>query len=323
MPLTIWCNSTFNEAATLRLKEGLGECTLVVSPHSSASVLVAGRSDASMAEADVAFGQPDVADCLKYTRLRWVEVSTAGYTRYDTDAFREAFRARGSILTSASAVFADSCAQHVLAMMLAHGRQLLPSYRDQLTDQSWHYAERRYASRRMTGATVLMLGYGAIGRRFAELLAPFGCTLYAVRRQARSELGVRIAAVEDLTRVLPLADHVVNILPDNEATRDFVNARRLSCLKPGAVFYNVGRGSTVDQRALADSLESGRLGAAYLDVTSPEPLPPGDRLWTAPNCYITPHTAGGRNDQDEALVEHFLTNLSAYTRGEPLVDRVI
>lgn len=323
MPLTIWCNTKFEEAAERRLREGLSGHRLIESPLASASVLVAGGRDESLAEADVAFGQPDAQDCMLYRSLRWVEVSTAGYTRYDTEEFKEAFKSRGAVFTNASEVFADSCAQHALAMMLALGRQLLPSYRDQLQDRSWHYSERRYDSRRLTGTTVLFLGYGAIGRRLAGLLAPFGCTLYAVRRQTRSEAGVRIVSVEDLTRVLPLADHVIDILPDNEATRGFVNARRLACFKQGARFYNIGRGTTVDQRALAESLESGRLGAAYLDVTVPEPLPPSDPLWTAPNCFITPHTAGGRHDQDLALVEHFLANLQAFENGNPMIDRVV
>ena len=96
-----------------------------------------------------------------------------------------------------------------------------------------------------------------------------------------------------------------------------------SCFKPGAKFYNVGRGTTVDQRALLEALRSGRLGAAYLDVFETEPLPPDDPLWTAPNCYLTPHTAGGRHDQDEAIVKHFLKNLAAFERGEPLVDRIV
>jgi phosphoglycerate dehydrogenase-like enzyme len=123
--------------------------------------------------------------------------------------------------------------------------------------------------------------------------------------------------------VLPLADHVINILPDNDSTRNYVNARRLGWFKPGARFYNVGRGTTVDQTALLDALQSGRLGAAYLDVTEPEPLPVAHPLWTAPNCYITPHTAGGRRDQDEALVKHFLSNLAAFERGTPMVDRIV
>jgi len=323
MALTIWCNTLFSEAATRLLHEGTAAHRLVQARAASASVLEAGARDPALALADIALGQPDPADCRRHRRLRWVELTTAGYTRYDTEEFREGFRARGAALTTASGVFADPCAQHVLAMMLALGRQLLPSYRDQLTDQSWHYAERRYASQLLTGQTVLLLGYGAIARRLVELLQPFGCTIYAVRRQARSELGVRVIGVEELTRVLPLADHVVNVLPDNETTRAFVNARRLACCQPAARFYNVGRGATVDQRALAEALHAGRLGAAYLDVFEPEPLPPEQALWRAPNCFITPHTAGGRADQDEALVRHFLKNLAAFARGEALTDRVI
>jgi phosphoglycerate dehydrogenase-like enzyme len=323
MNLTIWCNGKFGDEAERLFVDGLRGHRLVFAAERSASVLTAGQADPALAEADVALGQPDAAQCLACRRLKWVEVTTAGYTRYDTPEFREGFKARGAAFTNASAVFAEPCAQHVLAMMLALGRQLPASYRDQLTDHSWHYAERRYDSRLLTGQTVLFLGFGAIGRRLAELLAPFRMELYAVRRQTRSEPGVRIVPEADLTRVLPLADHVVNILSDNETTRNYVNARRLSWFKPGARFYNVGRGSTVDQRALLEALESGRLGSAYLDVMDPEPLPPDHPLWTAPNCLITPHTAGGRRDQDEAIVRHFLANLDSFARGAPMTDRVV
>ncbi|HEX3728166.1 MAG TPA: NAD(P)-dependent oxidoreductase, partial [Opitutaceae bacterium] len=79
----------------------------------------------------------------------------------------------------------------------------------------------------------------------------------------------------------------------------------------------------VDQEALVEALQHGPLGGAYLDVTEPEPLPPGHPLWTAPNCYITPHTAGGRDDQDEALVRLFLRNLGAFAQGKPLEDRIV
>jgi iron complex outermembrane receptor protein len=160
--------------------------------------------------------------------LRWVEVTSAGYTRYDTPEFLEAFRSRGSAFSNMSGVFADPCAQHALAMMLALNRQLLPSHVDQLTDQSWHYTERRYASAILTGQTVLLLGFGAIGRRLADLLAPFGVKVYAVRRQTRSERGVTIIPEEQLTAVLPEADHVVNVLPENASTINYVNARRLA-----------------------------------------------------------------------------------------------
>jgi phosphoglycerate dehydrogenase-like enzyme len=323
MSLTIWCNTKFNPAATAQLVAGVQPHRLVWAETVSTNVLQAGQPDEALAKADVAFGQPLPADCLNNEKLRWVEVTTAGYTRYDTPEFKEAFRARGSIFTNASEVFADPCAQHVLAMMMALGRNLLPSYRDQLGEHAWNYEQRRYDSVLLTGQTVLLLGYGAIGRRLAHLLAPFGMTVYAVRRQTRSEAGVRIIPEEKISSVLPLADHVINILPDNASTRGYVNARRLACCKRGARFYNVGRGTTVDDAALLEALHTGRLGAAYLDVFEPEPLAPAHPFWTTPNCYVTPHTAGGRRDQDEALVQHFLRNLAAFTQGGTWVDRVV
>lgn len=321
--LTIWCNAKFSDAVMRRLEEGTRAHHLVYAATASTSVLAAGRPDPALERADVAFGQPDPNQCLALPNLRWVEVTTGGYTRYDTPEFREGFAARGAVFSNVSTVFADPCAQHVLGMMLALGRQLLPSYRDQLGERPWQYEQRRYDSRLLTGQTVLMLGYGAIGRRLAELLAPFDMKLLAVRRQTRSERGVRIIAEESVSSALEIADHVVNILPDNPSTRNYVNARRLSCCKPGARFYNVGRGTTVDERALLEALQSGRLGAAYLDVFETEPLPPSHPLWSAPNCFITPHTGGGHHDQDERIVEHFLKNLAAFSSGGTLVDRIV
>src|SRR3569623_1140283 len=128
MSLTIWCNAKFSEADTRLLVEGTRDHQLVWSHSASASVLDAGKADPLLASADIAFGQPDAGQCLKCGKLRGVEVTTAGYTRYDTPEFQETFRARGSIFSNVSQVFADPCAQHVLAMLLAFGRQLLPSH---------------------------------------------------------------------------------------------------------------------------------------------------------------------------------------------------
>ncbi len=322
-PLTIWCNAKFTDRATQRLVAGLAAHQLVWAAHASPSVLDGGAPEPALAGADIVLGQPDPAACLASARLRWVEVTSAGYTRYDTPQFQEAFRARGAAFSCMSGVFADPCAQHVLALMLALGRQLYASHLDQLGAHGWAYGPRRAVSHLLTGQTVLLLGYGAIGRRLTELLTPFGMKIYALRRHARSESGVHIVAEEQLTAVLPLADHVVNILPDNASTQRFVNARRLACCKPSARFYNVGRGTTVDEPALIEALRSGRLDAAGLDVFETEPLPPDNPLWTTPNCFCTPHTAGGRHDQDDAIVAHFLANLTAFSTGGMMTDRVV
>lgn len=323
MSLKIWCNTKFSDAATKRLIAGAHPHRVMFATKANASVLVTGGSDPALAEADIAFGQPAPNDCIASPKLRWIALSTAGYTRYDHEDFKEVLRERGTPLTNASQVFAESCAQHVLAMMLGLARQLPQALSDQLKDRSWKWAEHRYNSRSLVGQTVLLLGFGAIGRRLVELLEPFRMKVLALRRQTRSEQAVRIIAAENISTALAEADHVVNILPENDSTIGYVNARRLACFKTGARFYNVGRGTTVDQTALLESLQSRRLDAAYLDVTDPEPLPQEHPLWTAPNCFITPHTAGGRHDQDEALVEHFLANLAAFQAGMPLTDRVV
>jgi len=319
----IWCNGDFGTEGMALLREGTRAHTLVLSAALNSSVLAVGTRDPAMKGVEIAFGQPDAADCMETPTLRWIEVSSAGYTRYDTEEFRTALRQRGALFTNASQVYADPCAEHVLAMMLALGRQLLPSYHSQLTDHGWPYEDRRGKTRLVRGQTLTMLGFGAIGRRLAELLAPFGLRLYALRRQLRSEPGVHVVAEESLTRVLGESDHVVNILPENEATRNYVNARRIGCFKAGARFYNVGRGATVDQDALIAGLKSGRIGAAYLDVMVPEPLPPGHPLWSTPNCYLTPHSAGGQQQGELALVRHFLANLAAFEKGGSLTDRVV
>lgn len=324
MGLTIWCNTEFSDPARSLLIEQTREHRLIWASSRSANVLQAAERDVQIAEADILFGQPALEDCFAYNNVQWIEVTTSGYTRYDTPEFKETFRARGGVFTCAAEVFADPCAQHVLAMMLALGRSLLPSHEAQLTERAWAYEKRRYDSVLLTGQTVLMLGYGAIGRRLTELLAPFGMKLIAVRRQTRSERGVKIISEENLSSALGEADHVVNILPDNASTSGYVNARRLGCCRPQTKFYNVGRGKTVDESALIDALERGKLASAYLDVFTEEPLPPSHRFWTTKNCFVTPHTAGGRRDQDEALVRHFLANLARFTRNaEGMTGRIV
>jgi len=94
-------------------------------------------------------------------------------------------------------------------------------------------------------------------------------------------------------------------------------------MKQGAILYNIGRGSTVDQDALAGSLRANHLGAAWLDVTDPEPLPEGHPLLTLPNCFITPHTAGGHHNEAETLVRHFLGNFQQFVQNKPLSNRIM
>jgi phosphoglycerate dehydrogenase-like enzyme len=282
-----------------------------------------GQAEALLGDADVAFGQPDADQCAALGRLRWVHLSSAGYTAFDRPAIREALVTRGAYLSTSSSVYSEPCAQHVLALMLAEVRQIPRSLRHQLTDRAWQTSRTRAEANLLHKQTVAMVGFGAIGRRLVELLAPFGLTVFGVRRRPDGREPVPMVPLADVDGLLARADHVVNILPASAETARFFDRTRFAGFRPGGVFYNIGRGTTVDQEALIESLASGRLRAAYLDVTDPEPLPPEHPLWSAPNCVITPHSAGGHADEQERLVHHFLKNLRRFETNESLADRIL
>ena len=322
-PLTVWCNAKLPPAAMDELRRGLSRHRLMLSITPPTGNLASSPPDPELAGADVALGQPDPAQVMTLPRLQWVHLTSAGYTRYDRGDLRAALRQRGAALTNSSAVYAEPCAEHAFAMMLSLARRLPQCVADQRATRAWNAAEHRARSRALVGQTVAIIGYGAIGRRLAELLAPLRMNVTAVRRRPAGDEAVPVVAQDRVDEVLPRADHVVNILPDNPETVGFFGRARLRAIKPGGVFYNIGRGTTVDQAALLEGLTSGHLAGAYLDVTDPEPLPPDHPLWRAPNCFITPHTAGGHDDEFAQLVRHFCDNLRRFERGEPLADRVV
>lgn len=325
MSLTVWANHELRPGARELFYDSLARlgCRVIQSAKSSRSVLTPGEPDPTLAEADIAYGQPAPDDVMACPKLRWVALSTAGYTRYDRDDFRAAMRARGTVVTNASSVFAHPCAEHALAMMLAFTRELPRYIVNQQGPRAWNYAEGRYSIETLEEKTVVLLGYGAIGRRLRELLAPFRCRVIGVRRQPRGDEGIETVRDAEAFTVLPLADHVVNCLPDAPATRHFCNAAFFAQLRRGAWFYNIGRGSTVDQTALLSALRSGHVRAAFLDALDPEPLPPEHPLWAEPHCHLTPHVAGGHRGQDESLVRHFTGNLQRFISGSPLSDRIL
>lgn len=321
--LTIWCNAHFPQPAMRLLREGIGPHRLLLPEVRNTLNLAAGTLDPLLEQADVAFGQPDPRQVIELSRLRWVHLTTAGYTRYDTPGIRDAVRLRQAILTNSSTVYANPCAQHLLAMMLALARELPTCWVEQATIRTWRAAEHRFNCRLLDGQTALILGFGAIAKRLVELLAPFRMNLTAVRRKVTGNEPVPTYRYSELRRLVTQADHVINILPANSSTEELFNADLIAAMKPSAIFYNIGRGSTVDEVCLRTALETNSIAAAYLDVSMVEPLPPDNPLWVTPNCWITPHTAGGQREEFERLVEHFLENLRRFTAGEPMNDRII
>lgn len=307
--LKIWTSGNFGESATALLVDGIETADYWLATE-----------DSDLATAVIAFGQPDVGTVMGSTTLRWIQLDSAGYERYDNDEFRQYVKRSGLVVTNSSSAYAQPCAEHTLAMIYGMARQIPGACKAQTTDHSWPMAALRAESRLLRGQNVLMLGYGAIGRTIAGLLAPLQMRLRGYRRRPDGTEGIPMVDNGLLATELALADHVINILPASPATRKFCDDGFFGAMKRGAIFYNIGRGMTVDQEALIAALESGQLGGACLDVTDPEPLPTDHRLWTAPNCLITPHTAGGQRFEKRVIVDHFLGNLNRYLAGERLSD---
>jgi phosphoglycerate dehydrogenase-like enzyme len=322
-PLRIFSDTFLGEAAALQLVTGAAPHEIVLPPSLATSALVRTAAPPSLSDIDIAFGQPDVASILASERLRWVHLTSAGYTRYDTAAFRAAAKARGLMVTNSSSVYAEPCAEHVFAFMLSQARRLPESLRSRFPNGSAPWGKLRHSSPLLRHQRVVILGFGGIATRLLEMLQPFDMHIVALRREARGNEGVPVITLKELPVALAQADHVVNILPANADSDGFISAERLAQMKPGAVLYNIGRGTTVDQMALVEALHSGRLGAAWLDVTEPEPLPEGHPLLSAPNCFITPHVAGGHQDESGSLVRHFLFNLPRFMARQTLLDRVM
>lgn len=306
------------------LRVGCRGHELVFSERPAASVLATAAHDPQVATADIVFGQPDPAMLRDAPRLKWLQVSTSSITRYDHPAFRALVAQRGIRVSNSASVYSEACAEHALSFMLAQSRRLAVSLQTRTPGGSDTWHALRQSCVPLRGQTLLLLGYGAIGRRLVELLRPFGMNILAYRRRARGDEGVPVISEAELEATLKSGvDHLMNILPDSAQTRGFFNADRFASMRPGAVFYNIGRGATVDQDALLNALRAGQLKAAWLDVTDPEPLPDDHPLRMLPNCHITPHVAGGHADEAQTLVRHFLENLGHFVRQEPLRDRVM
>jgi phosphoglycerate dehydrogenase-like enzyme len=322
--LRIYVDFGMPDDALELLRAGTMGHDLVFPKQLTASVLAGAAPDPEFATADIAFGQPDPGAVADAARLKWIQISTSGITRYDTSEFRALVAGRGIPVCNAARVYAEACAVHAMSFILAHTRSLPRALASREDSSAPAWKELRASGTTLQGATVLIVGFGTIGRRLTELLRPFGANVIAHRRKPRGDEGVPVVTDAELADVLATkADHVVNILPDSPTTRGFFDEARFAAMKAGAVFHNIGRGSSVDQDALLRALQSGRLAAAWLDVTEPEPLPDGHPLLALPNCHITPHIAGGHRGESVTLVRQFLDNFGRFQRGEPLIDRVM
>jgi phosphoglycerate dehydrogenase-like enzyme len=189
--------------------------------------------------------------------------------------------------------------------------------------RDWIRDQMHETSRTLEGATLVIVGFGAIGQEIARKAKAFDMTVITATRAGRAGPTVDQAVTrERLHEVLPQADVVVLCLPVEADTVRMFGDDAFARMKPDALFVNVGRGDLVDEDALIRALSSKRIGGAALDVTTVEPLPPDSPLWTFDNVLISPHSAGCGKDGSERFNAIFAENLRRYRVGEPLIGLV-
>lgn len=224
----------------------------------------------------------------------------------------------GVRLCNARGVHEASTAELTLALILASLRGIPDFVRAQ--DRGEWLGGFRPA---LADRTVLIVGYGSIGAAIEDRLVPFEVApVVRVARSARTTARGPVHPLTELPALLPEADVVILSTPLTEATRGLVDAEFLGRMKDGALLVNVARGPVVDTKALLAELESGRLTAA-LDVTDPEPLPPGHPLWHAPGIVVSPH-AGGPTSAFLPRAERLLVDqLTRFVNREPLRNVIL
>ncbi len=216
------------------------------------------------------------------------------------------------ILCDARGVHSPATAEWTVTAILAYLREF-PRFARAQAAGVWSYQ----ATDELAGKRVLLVGAGSIGEAIAARLEPFDVTVVRVARQARA--GVH--AVGELPELLPTADVVVLIVPLTAATTALVDAGFLAAMRTGALLVNAARGPVVDTAALTAEVVTGRLGVA-LDVTDPEPLPPGHPLWSLPNVLLTPHVAASVGSTLRRAYALVGDQIRRYLAGEPLINVV-
>jgi D-3-phosphoglycerate dehydrogenase len=246
-------------------------------------------------------------------RLRWIQSSAAGMDHCLVPAVIQS----EIVVTSASGVLSDQVAEHTVALLTAWHRSLPTFFRAQ---ENKEFIRR--PTRDLTGSTVGIVGFGGVGRRVAEVLAPLrtrilATDLFPVEKPAHVEA---LWPADRLDQLLAQVDVLILALPLNGDTRGMFDASALGKMKPGALLANVARGPLVVHDDLIAALKSNHLAGAVLDVTDPEPLPPESPLWDMPQVIITPHVGGQAAWRIDRMTELFCRNLRRWQAGRPLVN---
>jgi phosphoglycerate dehydrogenase-like enzyme len=264
-----------------------------------------------MGEVEILFSWQIPDDLLKKAkRLKWFFSTAAG----NEDLVQNPSFPESAILTKTT-IYGEMMAEYVFAYLLYFIRDLPKYFKDQRR-KIW----RQVRPGRLRGKTMGLLGLGSVGKVIARCGKEFGMKILGVKRTPGPVEQVdQVMGPEDLTKVMPWVDALVAALPLTAETFHLLGEKELSLMKEGAVLFNIGRGKTIDEKALLKILKAKRI-KAVLDVFEDEPLPQESELWGLENVIITPHVSG--INIPEEICEEFVRNYERWVKGKPLIGLV-
>jgi phosphoglycerate dehydrogenase-like enzyme len=241
---------------------------------------------------------------------KWISTIVAGLDALPLDILR----GRDVVVTNGSGLNSETVADYAVLGVLAMAKGFADVVRAH-DRREWPATAPGTAE--LDGSRALVIGYGTIGRMIGKRLEAFGVRVTGVRRSADPAADTLDSA--EWRGALGAFDWIVLAAPATTETKAMLGAPEFAAMKPEARIVNIARGDLIDQPALIAALEGGQIAGAFLDVTTPEPLPTDDPLWTAPNCTVTMHLSGrSQTSMFRRGAERFAANLRRYLAGEPL-----
>lgn len=253
--------------------------------------------------------------CRYDDRLKWIASLSSGTEGLMADPV---VRRPGLLVTSAKGIHGIPMANQVMGYILCFLRKY-PFFSANKQTCTWS----RTMPDEATGKRLCIIGLGNIGREVARKAKAFDMQVVGTKNHVVPVENVDTVFPESkLNNYLAESDFVLMLLPINDSTRNFMDAERFAAMKKGSIFINVGRGKTVDEKALIAALQSGHLGGAALDTFQTEPLPADSPLWDMKNVIITPHVAADSPLYMTRAFDLIARNLSRYQEGLPLLSQV-
>lgn len=260
----------------------------------------------SEAEILLTYGEDLTVEHIEKARhLKWIMVLSAGLERMPLEAIKE----RGILITNARGIHSIPMAEYTISVMLQVAREV----KQVIVNESQGIWKKKVPMEEITGSTIGVVGTGAIGCEIGRIAHAFRMKTLGVNRSGHdADHFDEIYKNEDITSMLPRCDYVVGVLPSTTDTKHYFRRSHFEKMKQSAVFINIGRGDTVNEQELLDSLNAGDLKHAVLDVFENEPLDPSHPFWGMDNVTVTPHHSAISENYQPRAIEIFEYNLKKY-----------